>query len=273
LFAAAAVSIAYLAFGGYFYFSDQSRWIAKPHEKPSGYHGQKTNFVVERFSFDVADEMATYVVHYRRYRTLEPTILGTIFYLHGQKGNMDQCEWEIDDFLRWGFDVWTMDYRGFGESTGKISEKSLRDDAGIVYNRMKDSGLDESEIIIWGRSFGSGVAASIVAEGANPRQLVLETPYWSLPDAARFNYVLLPDFLFHFQLPVHDFLLKSKCPVHLIHGTWDEKIPFSSTERLCMLAKKNGDLRVRSHPIACGLHNLRPEPEFQKISKWILCVP
>ncbi len=60
-----------------------------------------------------------------------------------------------------------------------------------------------------------------------PRMLVLETPYWSLVDAVRQKHPYIPSILFRYRLPSHEFLESVNCPIHLIHGTQDEKIPFN----------------------------------------------
>jgi len=260
--------IAYLAFGGYFFFCDQGEWFTKPNAEPSSYRETTYEHVPMKLVAS-ADDPAE--VHFRKYPARQGPVKGTIYYLHGNKGNMEKCESEIEIFLQKGYDVWTMDYRGFGDSTGVLSENALVDDAKRVYDEIIFSGVNESDIVIWGRSFGSGVAASIVAADTKPKMLVLETPYWSLPEVARSNYLILPDFLFHYQLPTHEYLstANSECRIELIHGTFDEKIPFSSSERLYLRCLEL-NLSVGRHPIMCGLHDLRPDEEFEVIVHRIL---
>lgn len=97
---------------------------------------------------------------------------------------MDLCEFQIEFMLGLGYDVWTLDYRGFGDSTGKASEAALKEDAMAVYHKIAAE-INTESVVIWGRSFGSGVAASVAASAqSKPKMLVLETPYWSLIDAA-----------------------------------------------------------------------------------------
>jgi alpha-beta hydrolase superfamily lysophospholipase len=166
-----------------------------------------------------------------------------------------------------GYNVWTMDYRGFGESTGRLSEAALLADVQMVYKRMRQE-EDEARIIVWGRSLGSGMAA-YVASGNSPQALVLETPYWSLPDAARHRYPVLPRFLFRYRLPTHEYVANVDCPVYLIHGTQDEKIAFSSSQKLERLCKQLA-VEVKMHVIRNGQHDLRSEPAFKDIRDEIL---
>jgi len=124
-------------------------------------------------------------IHYRKCFTTSMPSKGSVFYLHGNKGNMNKCEWEIEFVIELGYDVWTMDYRGYGASVGPICELALKEDAKAVFDRLREE--DSSKpVLIWGRSFGSGVAAPVAAAAnKKPKMLVLETPYWSIVDAVR----------------------------------------------------------------------------------------
>lgn len=211
-------------------------------------------------------------IHYRKYVTTTTPRNEVVFYLHGNKGNMDLCESQIEFLLELGYDVWTMDYRGYGDSTGKLSEVALKNDVLAVYDVITKA-LPEERIVIWGRSFGSGVAASVAATTAKkPKMLVLETPYWSLVDVLWQKYLFLPPMIFRYELPVHTFLKSASCPIHLIHGTQDEKISFHSSERLYGLCKAEG-IKVTGYSIMCGKHDLRDqntEAEFEEIAAKIL---
>ena len=192
---------------------------------------------------------------------------GTVFYLHGNRGNIHLCRWVIEPFLNAGYDVWTMDYRGFGKSTGRPTEGALLADAQMVYKRIREK-HDEEDIIVWGRSFGSGIAAYVASINC-PKTLVLETPYWSLPDAVCHSHPYLMPFLFRYDLPTNEYLGYVDCPVHLIHGTEDEKIYFQSSKRL---EKRCRELKieVQFHQIEDGQHNLRSESKFEAVLKEIL---
>jgi alpha-beta hydrolase superfamily lysophospholipase len=206
-------------------------------------------------------------INFQKFDAVTGPPKGAIFYLHGNRGNIEKCRWEIEEFLNAGYDVWTMDYRTFGDSTGSLSEVALLTDAQMVYMRIQQE-YKERDIIVWGRSFGSGIAA-YVASVHSPDMLVLETPYWSLPDVVRHSYPILPPFLFRYRLPTHEYLSEVDCHVHLIHGTKDEKIPFESSERLEMHCNEL-EMEVTPHPIKDGLHNLRPKQEFDAVLKKLL---
>ena len=160
-----------------------------------------------------------------------------------------------------------MDYRGFVRSTGRLSEIALLADAQMVCKRILEE-CDEDDIIVWGRSFGTGVAA-YVASVNSPKTLVLETPYYSLRDTVCHANPLVLPCLVRYQLPTHEYLGYVDCPVHLIHGTKDEKIDFHSSKRLekrCLEL----EMEVQFHPKQNGDHNLRPESDFETVLKQIL---
>ncbi len=191
-------------------------------------------------------------INFQKYESLEPK-RGVLFYLHGNRGSMESCRFEILPFLQAGYDVWTMDYRGFGNSKGVISEVNLLADAQMVYKEiLKSEHID----IVWGRSFGSCIATYLAKENS-PQRLVLETPYWSITDAARNRAPILMPVFFRYRLPTHEYLEYVKCSVRIIHGTLDEKIYFESSEKLVTHGIKfNSDIVL--YPIENGKHNFRP---------------
>ena len=63
---------------------------------------------------------------------------GSVFYLHGNKGNMNKCEWEIEFMIELGYDVWTMDYRRYGASVGPICKLALKEDAKAVFDKLRE---------------------------------------------------------------------------------------------------------------------------------------
>jgi len=258
-----AIFATYLVFCADVYFR-QERYLLEPNVNPPGYRETKFSYVPFTLSGAAINGKAA-TIHYRKYGTIGTPRNEAVFYLHGNKGNMNKCEFQIEFMLELGYDVWTMDYREYGDSDGKISEEALKKDAAAVYNKILAE-VDAESIVIWGRSFGSGVAASVAASATDnhkPKMLVLETPYWSIVDAAWHKWVIVPPILFRYELPTHKFLMSVNCPIHLLHGTLDEKIPFNSSERLLDVCKSNG-LKVKGHSIMCGQHDLRDKSTYDE---------
>ncbi len=108
----------------------------------------------------------------------------------------------------------------------------------------------EDEIVLYGRSLGTGVATSLAAT-RRPRLLILETPYVSLSDLTRRYYPYVPRFLLKYPLRTDRWIGEVRCPVYLFHGTDDELIPYSSSQRLLPLIKSGHELLT----IKGGRHN------------------
>jgi hypothetical protein len=115
----------------------------------------------------------------------------------------------------------------------------LHQDAARAYNYLKER-YPENQIILYGRSIGTGMAVYL-AKSAKPRLLILETPFFSLLDTAKYHHPYMPQKLLMaiLKYPMRTDLLISdvSCPVYLFHGTKDDIVPYSSSERLLTLIK------------------------------------
>lgn len=175
---------------------------------------------------------------------------GVIYYHHGNAGSLESWGERAIDFVAENYDVLMYDYRGFGKSTGKIrNEKMLYNDALLIYKKLLYD-YKERDIIVYGMSLGTGIAAKL-AHGNNPKMLILETPYFSFYDVAKFHYPYLPhSILLHYQFKTNKLLPELKMPVYLFHGTEDETVPYNSSERLLQLSES-----ITLFTIKDGSHN------------------
>ncbi len=157
---------------------------------------------------------------------------GIIFYHHGNAGSMEHWGQKSIDFTSRGYDVFMYDYRGFGKSTGKIkNEKMLYKDALLLY-KFLSKGYKSNQIIFYGISLGSGIAVKLAHEIA-PKKIILETPYYNFYDVSKYHYPYLPNsILLHYQFKTNKWLPEIQEPIHLIHGTEDETVPYFMAEQL-----------------------------------------
>ena len=155
-----------------------------------------------------------------------PEPRGQVLFWHGNGGNLSLWLDVLVDLRRRGFSVLSVDYRGYGASTGRPSEQGLYADADAAVEefdrRLRRPGVP---VIYWGRSLGSTVAAYAV-RAAMPDGLVLESP---MPDARsllRSNPLLwLLSFLSTYRFPTTRFLASYDGPLLVIHGERDSIIP------------------------------------------------
>lgn len=156
---------------------------------------------------------------------------GAILYFHGNKDNLVRWGKIASDFTKYNYDVFVIDYRGYGKSTGERTEKKLFDDALFFYNYVKET-YNPQELIIFGRSLGTGISAWLASK-TNPSKLILETPFCSM-----YNLVgnFLPEFFYknklkyHFNSHLH--LKNTEFPIAIFHGTKDEVVPYESGVKL-----------------------------------------
>ncbi len=162
---------------------------------------------------------------------------GVILYLHGNAGDLSRWGLVTEYFVEKQYDVLVMDYRTFGKSTGKLSEQALYDDAQYCYDYLKGR-YNDSDITIYGRSLGTGIAAYIASKNT-PKQLVLETPYYSILDVAQSRFPMFPvKQLLKYKLPSNQYIKQVNCPITIFHGTADVVVPFASAEKLFDLSIK-----------------------------------
>ena len=156
---------------------------------------------------------------------------GLILYFHGNADNLQRWGKYSVDFTKLGYDILMTDYRGYGKSTGKPSERDLYKDA-LTILRWSQANLKYNRLVLYGRSLGSAVASNL-ATAVSPDLLILETPFDELNGAV---YEPIKPLLY--LLPLHSkfsnksFLPKVKCRKVIIHGTRDQVVPLSSALRL-----------------------------------------
>ena len=156
---------------------------------------------------------------------------GVVLYFHGNKMNISHYAEFADNFTKLGYEVWMPDYPGFGKTTGELTEKKLYEEAMLVY-KLVNLRFKADSIIIYGKSFGTGIASQL-ASVKDCRRLILETPYYSIPALFGYYAPIYPtSYMSKFKLPINEYLQDVTVPVTIFHGTDDEIIPYSVSEKL-----------------------------------------
>ena len=115
---------------------------------------------------------------------------GVILYFHGNAGDLSRWSKITEYFVEMNYDVLVMDYRTYGKSQGKLSEDALHNDAQYCYDYLLKQ-YSEDKITLYGRSLGTGMASKLAIKN-KPKQLILETPYYSILDVAKHRFPLFP---------------------------------------------------------------------------------
>jgi fermentation-respiration switch protein FrsA (DUF1100 family) len=156
---------------------------------------------------------------------------GVLIYYHGNTGTLKRWGKQAPRFSRMGYDVLMPEHRGYGKSRGKLNEAALHADALLWYDWLK-ARWDEKDIVVYGRSLGSGLATPVAA-ARKPRLLVLETPFANLYDVARYYLPILPyRILLRYRFRNDVAVRRVECPVYIFHGKRDTIVPYSSALKL-----------------------------------------
>ena len=185
---------------------------------------------------------------------------GIVLYFHGNRRNVERYAQFVPAFTKNGYEVWMLDYPGFGKSTGKLTEEAMYGDAFLLYQKaIKET--EAVDLVIYGKSLGTGVASNLASKN-KCKQLILETPYYSLPSVAKAKFPIYPaNYLIKYSFPNYEFLKRVNAPITILHGTSDEIIPFKQAEKL-----KKENPQIKLIPITGGKHNnLAQHKKFQTI--------
>ncbi|HEY8689912.1 MAG TPA: alpha/beta fold hydrolase [Chitinophagaceae bacterium] len=175
---------------------------------------------------------------------------GVVLYFHGNKTNVTHYAEYANNFTKNGYEVWMPDYPGFGKTTGELTEKKLYDEALLAY-KLAITKFKSDSIIIYGKSFGTGIASQL-ASVKDCRRLILETPYYSMPALFGYYAPIYPtSFMSKLKLPVNEYLKEVTVPVTIFHGTDDGIIPYSEAEKLKNFLKTKDEFIT----IEKGKHN------------------
>lgn len=191
---------------------------------------------------------------------------GLIFYLHGNAGSLNSWGEVAKTYTDLNYDVFMLDYRGFGKSEGKInSQDQLFQDLQTVYDELKTK-YDESKIIVLGYSIGTGLAAKI-ASANRPKLLILQAPYFSLTDMMKHTYPIIPTFFLKYKLETNKFIKDCKMPIIIFHGNKDEVIYYNSSIKLQEIIKQTDTLITLNGQ---GHNGMTDNPEYRANIKRIL---
>jgi uncharacterized protein len=161
---------------------------------------------------------------------------GVVLYFHGNKQNIERYAKFATAFTKNGYEVWMEDYPGYGKSSGERTEQKLYRQA-LRIQKMAMDKYGKDSIIIYGKSFGTGIAA-YVASQTHCKRLILETPYYSIPDVfATYAFIYPTQKMITYKIPTHEYLQSVNCPVTIFHGTNDWVIPYGHAIKLKSVLK------------------------------------
>lgn len=141
--------------------------------------------------------------------------------------------------------ILAVEYPGYGIYDGKPSAESILADAECVYSFIISLGIDPSNIIVFGRSIGSG-PATYIARKRKIGCLMLMSAYTSIKDVAKHLAGSFGKSLIKERFENKENMPFITCPTFLVHGIKDKIIPYNHSQILHDLCKGPSSLFLPS---------------------------
>ena len=164
-----------------------------------------------------------------------------ILFCHGNGGNLSHRQDKIINLSKIGVSVLIFDYSGYGQSRGVPNENMCYSNADMFYNFLLRRGYAKNNIIPYGESMGSAVAAYI-ARKYNLPKVIIESGLPSMREMAKicipkltFLSILFPEF------DTVNYLTGYKGNILAMHCLNDEIVPYSIIQSIKQLASTQGE--------------------------------
>lgn len=200
----------------------QDKLIYHPHKSYIAPSGQLSVF--EEKIVNASDE--TPILIWRaKAKNDKPAIL----FFHGNAGQIATFAPHLLIFIKHGYPVIMMEYRGFGAMKAKGGQDKFFSDSLAVFDWLKQQGY--KKIIVYGYSLGTAMAVN-VARYRKVDGLILTAPFSSMRNLVGEKPIPLARFLLKDH---YDSLKKIKdiqTPTLIIHGKKDKLIPYHHSKIL-----------------------------------------
>ncbi len=198
-----------------------------------------------------------------------------IIFYHGLGQNITANQEFYKTMIKKGYGVFAPEYGGFGDSTGAVTAKSIKQNTESAINYLKSKGIKPDNIGVVGFSLGSFPAITMADKNDKLRFLVLISPFNSIKNETEMllngQTLKLPKIV-KYMLSKCPFLvnlidatfqtlrkLKNlKLPIYFIHSKNDNIIPTKSTKEMAEHSKNLKEfilLETGGHSIGPGKIN------------------
>ena len=204
------------------------------HPKENNYFGDPLTVEIEKVKVNTQDRIELLSWYHNKNLNNYKTIL----FLHGNAGSLENRIHKINHFKDMNVNFLLISWRGFSGNKGKPTEKGLYEDAKSAVAWLKSKGVNENNIIIYGESLGTAVAAEI-AQNKNFAGIILESPFTSMVDAGKNQYPYLPvRLLLKDKYESNKKIKNIKSPILIMHGKVDTLVPFDMGKKMYELANE-----------------------------------
>ena len=204
------------------------------HPDENNYFGDKLEVDIQKVKIETEDNIQ--LLGWFHKKNLKD--YKTILYFHGNAGKLENRIHKLNHFKDMNVNFLIIAWRGFSGNDGNPSEKGLYIDGESTIKWLKNKGIKEENIILYGESLGTGIATQI-AQNKNFAGLVLETPFTSMVEAAKNFYPYIPvGFILKDKYENDKKIQNVNIPVLIMHGEADQIVPFWMGKKVFNLANE-----------------------------------
>jgi fermentation-respiration switch protein FrsA (DUF1100 family) len=164
-----------------------------------------------------------------------------VIFGHGNGELIDYWPTELGRFPEMGVGLLLVEYPGYGRSAGSPSQESIAETFILAYDRLAARpDVDPARIVLFGRSLGGGAVCDLALKRP-AAALILMSCFQSVSAFA--HRYLAPAFLIRDPFDNLSAVRRYPGPVLVIHGNFDEVVPFGNGRALYAVAQ-NGKMIV-----------------------------
>lgn len=160
-----------------------------------------------------------------------PNARYTILFCHGNAGNISHRLEKLKFFHELGCNIFIFDYRGYGKSKGKPSEKGMYLDVQGAYDYLLSRKISPEQIIGYGESIGGAISIDLASKN-RLGGLITDSTLSSSKDMIKIIYPFLPYWIFSSRLDSINKIKSIKIPKLIIHSVNDEIVSYKLGQRL-----------------------------------------
>lgn len=197
-----------------------------------------------------------------------------MIWFHGNAGNITSRAPTASMLAQRGVSILTFDWRGYGKSEGRPTERSLYRDALAAYDYATQTlGAKRESIALYGESLG-GPYAAYVAQQRGARCVVIENSFPSLLDLGNTLYAPIPlGWTAPQAMATRRWLNEAGVPVLVMHGTQDQVIPFALGKRLYDELRVPKEMLISEIAGHCEIATAESQRYYDTVSRFILTPP
>lgn len=189
------------------------------------------------------------------YSKVDSAAIGTVILYHPLSTNKLRVSAEAEEFRKWGYNVFLIDFRAHGSSDGNNTTIGYREaeEVKLAYDYIAAKG--EKNIILWGASMGAvAIIKSVADYSIQPTAIIAEMPFETLQThirgrARNIGFRGFPEKPFGllvtawigiergfngFKFKTTDYAKKVTCPILVQWGALDRLVEKSETDNIFM---------------------------------------